>query len=54
MGEERDRGWLGVDMALREVHVVVVGLAEDWYLRLEAVILKCQLLSVLSSFLGHE
>ena len=44
VGEECDGGRLGVDVALGEVDVVVVGLAEHWYLGLQPVVLQRQFL----------
>ena len=43
-----------MDVALRQVDVVVVGLTKHRYLRLQSIVLKRQFLTVLSSFLRHE
>ena len=54
MAEERDGSGLCVDVALRQVDVVVVGFAEDGDLCLEPIVLQGQLFSVLSCFLWHK
>lgn len=40
MGEKRDGSWLGVDVALGKVDVVVVGFADHRYLRLQPIVLQ--------------
>lgn len=54
MGEESDGCRLGVDMALGEVDVVVVGLADDGDLSLEPIVLQCELVLVLAGLLRHK
>ena len=54
MAEQCDRGWVRVDVLLRQIDIVVVGLSKDRDLSLEPIILKGQLFSVLASFLGNE
>lgn len=54
MREERDGSRFRMDVTLRQIHIVVVGLANDRYLSLKPVVLQHELFLVLSSLLRHE